>query len=77
MTIKRREIPTYNIIADIESNIKKINPESHDELRLKIANVVKNFMKNGSKHKSKLLQPSKEIKEARIFVKKKPRHHFY
>ena len=72
LTIHKREIPTYNIIADIESNIKKINPESHDELKLKITNVVNNFKRNGSKHKSKFLQLSKEIKEARIFVKNNP-----
>ena len=35
----------------IQSNINKINPESHDELRLKITNVVKNYKKNGSEHK--------------------------
>ena len=26
LPIKKREIPTYTIIADIESNINKINP---------------------------------------------------
>ena len=52
VTIQKREIPTYNIIADIESNINKINRKSHDILRLKITNVVNNFKKNGSKHKS-------------------------
>ena len=34
--------------------------------------VVNNFKKNGSKHKSKFLQPSKQIKEARIFFKNNP-----
>ena len=72
VTIKKREIPTYTIIADIESNINKINPESHDEMRLKVANAVNNFKKCGNEHKSKFVQPVKEIKEARNFVKNNP-----
>ena len=51
VTIKKREIPTYNIIADIEFNINKINPESYDEMLLKIANTVNNFSKNGREQK--------------------------
>ena len=60
------------MIPDSYFIVNKVNPESHDELRLKITNVVNNFKKTGSKHKSKFLQPSKEIKEARIFVKNNP-----
>ena len=66
------EIPTFNIIADIESNISKIPVESQDEARLKIVNCVNNFCKSGTKSKSKLLQPFKEIKEAKNFIKNNP-----
>ena len=72
LTIKKREISTYTIIADIESNINKINPESRDEMRLKVANVVNNFKKGVNEHKSEFVKPVKEIKEARNFVKNTP-----
>ena len=72
LTLENREIPTFNIIADIESNINKIPAESQDEARLKIVNCVNNFKKSGRKPKSKLLQPFKEIKETKNFIKNNP-----
>ena len=72
MTVDNRETPTFNIIADIESNINKIPAESQDEARLKIVNCVNNFFKSGKNQKSKLLQPFREIKEAKNFIKNNP-----
>ena len=41
-------------------------------MRLKVANVVNNFKKGVNEHKSKFVQPVREIKEARNFVKNNP-----
>ena len=70
LTLKNREIPTFNIIKDIESNINKIPIESQDEARLKIINYVNNYIKSGSKPKSKLLKPFKEIRDKQLYFKK-------
>ena len=51
LTVDNRETPSFNIIADIESNINKIPTESQDEARLKIVMCVNNFFKSGSKPK--------------------------
>ena len=51
---------------------KKINPESQDKMRLKVANAIENFLKNRNEHKCKFVQPVKEIKEAKNFVKNNP-----
>ena len=69
LNVENREILTFNIIVNIESDINKIPIESQDEARLKIVNCVNNFIKNGSKPKSKLLQPFKETKETNNFIK--------
>ena len=72
MTVDNRETPTFNIIADIESNINKIPAESQDEARLKIVNCVNNFFESGKNQKSKLLQPFKEIKNTKKFIENNP-----
>ena len=38
-------------------------------MRLKVANTVNNFRKNGREYKSKFVQPAQEIKEAKNFVR--------
>ena len=72
LTVDNRNTSTFNIIADIESNTSKIPVESQDEARLKIVNCVNNFCKSGIKPNSKLLQPFKEIKEAKNLIKNNP-----
>ena len=52
--------------------IKIIPVKSQDEARLKIVNCVNNFYKSGIKPYSKLLQPLKEIKEAKNCTKNNP-----
>ena len=63
--IENKQIPVYNIIADVESNINKIQ-EGQDRARRKIANTICSFLCIGQYGRSSLIPSLKEIKAEKI-----------